>query len=62
VKILTCELGYRFWQRWLWSSVFWDLTQCSPVDVYRRFGWTYHLHLQGRRVIGTSNQQEAGGK
>jgi hypothetical protein len=30
------------------SSIFWDITSCSPVKVNRRFGGTYRLHLQGR--------------
>jgi hypothetical protein len=28
--------------------VFWDISPCSPY-VNRRFGGTYHLHLQGRK-------------
>jgi hypothetical protein len=28
------------------SSVFWDITLCSPLKVNRRFGETYRLHLQ----------------
>jgi hypothetical protein len=43
-------------------TVVWDLTRCSPVNVHRRFGWTYCLHLQDRRVIQTCNHHEAGGK
>jgi hypothetical protein len=31
------------------SSVFWDITQCSPLKVNRRFGVTCLLHLQGKR-------------
>jgi hypothetical protein len=31
------------------SSIFWDITRCSPFQVNRRFGGTYHLHLQGRK-------------
>jgi hypothetical protein len=27
-------------------AIFWDIVQCSP-EVNRRFGGTYHLHLQG---------------
>jgi hypothetical protein len=30
------------------SSVFWDITQCSPLEVSRRLGGTYLLYLQGR--------------
>jgi hypothetical protein len=32
------------------SSIFWDITPCSPLSVNRRFGGTYRLHLQGRRI------------
>jgi hypothetical protein len=28
------------------SSVFWDITRCSPLKVNVRFGGTCHLHLQ----------------
>jgi hypothetical protein len=30
------------------STIFWDITPCSSLKVNRRFGGTYHLHLQGR--------------
>jgi hypothetical protein len=30
------------------STIFWDITPCSPVSDNRRFGGTYRLHLQGR--------------
>jgi hypothetical protein len=26
---------------------FWDITQCSPLEVSRRFAETYRLHLHG---------------
>jgi hypothetical protein len=29
------------------SSIFWDITPCTPLKVNRRFGGTYRLHLQG---------------
>jgi hypothetical protein len=29
------------------STVFWDITPCSPLKVSRSFGGTYHLNLQG---------------
>jgi hypothetical protein len=41
------------------STVFWDITLCSPLKVNRRFGGTYRLHLQGRRISRAINQQEA---
>jgi hypothetical protein len=28
------------------STVFWDITPCSPLKVNRNFGGTYRLHLQ----------------
>jgi hypothetical protein len=31
-------------------STYLNLTPCSPVEVLRRFGGTYCIHLQGRRV------------
>jgi hypothetical protein len=38
------------------NTVFCVATPCSPVEVHRRFGGMYHLHLQGRRV--TQQKQE----
>jgi hypothetical protein len=37
--------------------IFWDITLCSPLSVNRRFGWTYRLHLQGRKIISASRWQ-----
>jgi hypothetical protein len=31
------------------STIFWDITPCSPLSVNRRFGGTYGLHFQGRK-------------
>jgi hypothetical protein len=44
------------------SSVFWDITPCSPVKVSRRFGRTYCPHLQNRRASKASSQYETGSK
>jgi hypothetical protein len=30
--------------------IFWDITPCSPLKVKRRFGETYRIHCQGRRI------------
>jgi hypothetical protein len=30
------------------STIFWNITPCSPLSVNRSFGGTYRLHLQGR--------------
>jgi hypothetical protein len=35
---------------------------CSPAKVNRRFGGTYRLHLQGRRVRRARYRPEAGGR
>jgi hypothetical protein len=32
------------------STIFLDITQCSPLKVYRCFGGTYRLYLHGRRI------------
>jgi hypothetical protein len=31
------------------STIFWDITPCSPLKVNRRFEGTYRLHLHGRK-------------
>jgi hypothetical protein len=36
-----------------------DITPYSPLKVNRRFGGTYRLHLQGRRISPTRNQRES---
>jgi hypothetical protein len=41
------------------SSVFWDITPCSPLKANRRFGGTCRLHLQGRRISRSRNQRES---
>jgi hypothetical protein len=30
------------------STIFWDITPCSPLKVNRRFGGTYRIYSQGR--------------
>jgi hypothetical protein len=35
------------WSVKMKSTIFWDITLCSPLGVNRRFGGTYRLHLQG---------------
>jgi hypothetical protein len=43
------------------SSIFWDVTLCSPLKVNRRFGGTCRLHHQGQR-INRATSMKAGGK
>jgi hypothetical protein len=37
------------------STIFWNITPCSPLKLTRRFGVTYRVHIQGRRI----NQRES---
>jgi hypothetical protein len=37
-------------------TIFWNALVCSLVEVYRRFGETYCLHLQGRKASRASNK------
>jgi hypothetical protein len=41
------------------SSVFCNITPCSPLEVNRHFGVTYHLHLESRGVSQSRNQHKA---
>jgi hypothetical protein len=38
------------------SSILWDVALCNPLKFNRRFGGTYHFHLQFRRISQTRNQ------
>jgi hypothetical protein len=41
------------------STIFWDTTPCSPLKVNRRFGGTYRLYFQGRKISRARNQRES---
>jgi hypothetical protein len=41
------------------STILWDITPCSPLRVNRRFGGTYRLHLQDRKIGEAKNQRES---
>jgi hypothetical protein len=41
------------------STIFWDITPCSPLKVNRCFGGTYRLLLQSRRISRARNQRES---
>jgi hypothetical protein len=36
------------------------MTPCSALGGIRRFGGTYRLHLQGRRIVPQSSEQASG--
>jgi hypothetical protein len=40
------------------SAIFWDITPYSPLSINRRFGGTYSLHLQGKKISRARNQRE----
>jgi hypothetical protein len=44
------------------SSIFWDITPCSPLKENGRFGGIHRLHLQGRRMNQARTHREAGSK
>jgi hypothetical protein len=41
------------------STIFWDMTLCSPLSFNRRFEGTYRLHLQGRRNKSSTLKMKA---
>jgi hypothetical protein len=41
------------------TTIFWDMTPCSPLKINRRFGGAYRLHLQVRRISRARNQRES---
>jgi hypothetical protein len=41
------------------DSVLWDITPCRPLKVNRRFGETFRLHLQARKISRTRNRRES---
>jgi hypothetical protein len=40
------------------STIFWDITPCSPLSFNRHFGEIYRLHLQGQKISRARNQRE----
>jgi hypothetical protein len=44
------------------STIFWDITPCSLLNINRRFGGKYRLHLQGYRISRARNQRESRAK
>jgi hypothetical protein len=41
------------------STIFCDITPCSPLRINQRFGGKYRLHLQGRKISQARNQHES---
>jgi hypothetical protein len=40
------------------TSVFWDITPCSPLKVDRPFGGVYRLYIHGRTISQETRQHE----
>jgi hypothetical protein len=40
------------------STVFWNITLCSPLKVNPRFRGTYRLHLQGIKISSARKEHE----
>jgi hypothetical protein len=71
--IVESQLGWESWRNsernmfnWhnvdheshIKSTIFWDITPCSPLKVSKRFGGTYRPHLHGRRISQARHQRE----
>jgi len=44
------------------KSYLWDVTPCSVVEIYQRFGGTYCLLRHGRNLIRPAKQGMMGSK
>jgi hypothetical protein len=42
------------------STIFWDITPCSPLKINRRLGGKCRLRLQGRRISRGKTSGKAG--
>jgi hypothetical protein len=49
--VQTCALPISVSMK---SSIFWDITTCSPLKVNRRLGGTSRLHLQSRKISSSA--------
>jgi hypothetical protein len=38
--IICCDWNVRFWRRWLKNNAVWNVTPCSQLETYWRFGET----------------------
>jgi hypothetical protein len=59
LKYIQCEVFIAVAMK---SSIFWDITPCSPKEVNRHFEGIYRLHVQGGRVSQMRNQHKVVGK
>jgi hypothetical protein len=44
------------------STIFWDITPFSSMNVNRSFGGTCRLHLEGRKINQARNHGDAGSR
>jgi hypothetical protein len=61
IMILCYFIGFEvFTVVTMKNIVFWDVGPCRSCKINRRFGGTYRLHLQGRKIreLGTSMSRQ----
>jgi hypothetical protein len=57
-QVVFLPIQTRFTQQdFTESIIFWDITPWTPLKVNRRFGGTYRLHLQSRKISRARNQR-----
>jgi hypothetical protein len=44
------------------TTTFWDITPCSMMEVNRRFGGTYRLHIQDQGISQAGSKQILGSR
>jgi hypothetical protein len=60
ITVVYC-VGFEVFTAVVLKSIFFcDMTPCSALSGTRRFGGTYRLHLQGRRIVQQSSEQASG--
>jgi hypothetical protein len=59
ITIQTC-VGYEVFTPVVMKiTISWDIMLCSPMKVNRRFGGTYRLHLESRKISRARYQSES---
>jgi hypothetical protein len=55
-RLIAYFVGNNYFMK---STIFCDKTPYSPLNLNRRFGGTYRLHFQGRRINRARNERES---
>jgi hypothetical protein len=56
-KLLSCSI-WSYHKVVMKSTVFWDITSCSPFESQPRFGRIFRLHLHRRRISLRRKQRQ----